>query len=48
MTGTPDLRAVWDQANAVQRERWRDHVQDALPERLLEHLADGPVEELPD
>ena len=42
--GAP-LREVWERVNAVQRDRWREHVADALPERLLD--ADGPVEELP-
>ncbi len=46
MTAPLDPREVWDRVQAHQRDRWRDHVQDALPERLLD--ADGPVEELPD
>ncbi len=46
MTSAEELRAVWERVNAVQRDRWRDHVAEALPERLLE--ADGPVQELPD
>ncbi len=46
MTSAEELRAVWARVNAVQRDRWRDHVAEALPERLLE--ADGPVQELPD
>ena len=43
----PDLRAVWERVTAHQRDRWREHVQDVLPERLLEQVAEGPVEELP-
>ena len=43
-----DPREVWDRVNAVQRDRWREHVADALPERLLDAVEDGPVEELPD
>ena len=42
-----DLRAVWERVNTVQRERWREHVADALPDRLLERLSSGPGEELP-
>jgi hypothetical protein len=45
---TVDPREVWEQVNAHQRERWREHVDDALPERLLETLADGPEEERAD
>ena len=43
-----DPREVWERANASQRDRWLEHVADALPERLLDAVADGPVEELPD
>ena len=46
MTTPEQLRAVWEDVHAVQRDRWREHVQDALPQRLLD--AEGPVEELPD
>ena len=48
MSEPNDLRAVWERVNAIQRERWQEHVQGALPERLLEHVGEGPVEELPD
>lgn len=33
---------VWEQVAAHQRERWREHVADALPEALLERLETGP------
>lgn len=46
MTAPQDPREVWEKVRAHQWERWREHVADALPERLLD--ADGPVEELPD
>ena len=46
MTSPEELRALWDRTNQHQRDRWREHVAEALPERLLD--ADGPVEELPD
>jgi hypothetical protein len=46
VTAPEDLRAVWERVQSHQRDRWREHVADALPERLLH--ADGPVEELPD
>ena len=40
-----DPREVWDRVNAHQRDRWREHVSDALPERLLESLAPKAPEE---
>ena len=48
MTSPQDPRAVWEDVNAHVRDRWLEHVQDALPQRLIEAAADGPVEELPD
>ena len=36
---------VWDSVAAVQRERWREHVADALPASLLEQLETGPEDE---
>ena len=48
MTSTEDPREVWERVNAHVRERWLEHVQDALPERLIDAATDGPVEELPD
>ena len=44
---TVDPREVWERANAVQRERWREHVEPHLPERLLEELTAGPAPEPP-
>ena len=48
MTSPQDARHVWDAVNAHVRDRWLEHVQDALPERLIDAATDGPVEELPD
>ena len=44
---TEDPREVWERVNAAQRDRWREHVRNALPERLLDGVTEGPVEELP-
>ena len=44
MTTPDELRAVWERVNAVQRERWQEHVDGHLPSRLLETLTDGPGE----
>ena len=48
MTSAQDPRQVWDEVNARVRDRWLEHVQDALPERLIDAAAAGPLEELPD
>jgi hypothetical protein len=45
---TADPREMWERVNAVQRDRWLEHVADALPGRLLDSVTEGPVEELPD
>ena len=46
MTDEPrDARAVWERVQTAQLERWREHVEPHLPERLLDQLTDGPAEQ---
>ena len=45
---TSDPREVWERVASHQRDRWREHVDEHLPSRLLETLGPQPEQDASD